>query len=79
MDNPTTLPDDVREAIERLIQRRRAQGNVSTGRVIRELRETFPHLDCNARDLEIAIATNAIRSGLQVQLEAEPRNDLGRA
>lgn len=77
MGNPVTLPIQVREAISRLLQRRREQGNVSTGRVIRELRETFPNLDRDARDLEATIAQDAIRMGLQVHLEAEPQSDLG--
>lgn len=73
MNTPPKLPDDVRKAIGRLIDRRKKHGNISTGRVIRELRGELGGLPCSERDLEIAIARAAITVGLQVSLEAEPR------
>lgn len=74
MDAPKKIPDEVRQAIGKLLDRRKEHGNVSTGRVIRELRGQFGNLPYSERDLENAIARAAIINGLQVSLEAEPRN-----
>lgn len=65
------LDSSVHSAITRLIQRRADQGTISTGRVIQELRDEFDDLPYSQRDLEFAIAKNAISIGLQVKLEAE--------
>lgn len=66
---PVRLPDEVRQAIAEMIERRRSLGTVSTGQVMRELRRSFPIPDHDARDLENTIARDAIDRGMHVHFE----------
>lgn len=61
----------VQSAIQKLIMKRHSQGTVSTASIIRELRQDFPYLPEQDRELANAIARQAIQNGLQVHFEAD--------
>ena len=63
------LPDDVRAAIGEMIERRRSNGLVCTGAVIRELRQSFPLSNHTSRDLANAIAKNAVERRVNVHFD----------
>lgn len=63
--------ESIHSAIHTLIFKRKALGTVSTANVIRELKNDFPNLREHDRELENAIARQAIQNGLQVYFEAD--------
>ena len=64
------FPGAVREAIGRQLERHRRTTALSTGTVIRQLREQFPKLGITDRQLADQIAQAALDRGIAVDLDS---------
>ena len=64
------LPSAVREAIGKQLEQHRRTMALSTGSVIKELRQRFPDLEVADRQLADQIAQAAVDRGMAVDLDA---------